>query len=272
VVTTARGRNRLRIDSKERADSLLLTMSGRIRLDAGERRYRRRIANPMLYAGTVFRRLLAEQGVRIDQRELVRGTAPTTASRVAHTVSPPVAELVRSLGKYSNNFVAEVLFKTIGAEVVQTGAPATWVDAQRAVSSFLIDAIGLRAAGFRCENGSGLFDGNGFSPRQLTTLLRAGYRDFRYGPDLVAALALAGADGTLSTRMIEGPGERQVRAKTGTLAAASALSGYVAVVGSEPLAFSILINNLPQVGGAMRSARSLQDQVAEALVLYLRAR
>jgi D-alanyl-D-alanine carboxypeptidase/D-alanyl-D-alanine-endopeptidase (penicillin-binding protein 4) len=59
--------------------------------------------------------------------------------------------------------------------------------------------------------------------------------------------------------------ERFVRAKTGTLANVSCLSGIVGAPSSKPLIFSILINDV----GSPIAARAAQDQVTAALATYL---
>jgi D-alanyl-D-alanine carboxypeptidase len=59
--------------------------------------------------------------------------------------------------------------------------------------------------------------------------------------------------------------ERYVRAKTGTLANVSCLSGVVGAPGSKPLIFSILMNDVP----SPIAARSAQDRLTAVLVSYL---
>ena len=86
----------------------------------------------------------------------------------------------------------------------------------------------------------------------------------------MGSLSLAGADGTIGHRLEGGPAERYVRAKTGTLAGVSCLSGYAGAPGHLPLAFSILMNDLPEAATA--DARRAQDAIAEALVTFLHAR
>jgi D-alanyl-D-alanine carboxypeptidase len=83
-------------------------------------------------------------------------------------------------------------------------------------------------------------------------------------------MAIAGADGTLARRMVGGPAERLVRAKSGTLNGVSCLSGFAGGRGA-PLAFTVLANDVPDTGPAARAVRSLEDGVAEALVQYLEA-
>lgn len=272
VTTVSRGRTRLKIASTVEDDALALQITGQIHQDASVRRYRRRIPDPFQYAGTAFRAALRRHGIKVVRLDLRRGRVPVSAIQLAVRRSVPMAELIRGMGKFSNNFVAETVFKTVGAELTPDPlTPATWSAAQAAGARFLVEDLGLPAASFRYDNGSGLFDSNSFSPRAIVRVLRTAYRDFRYGPDLAASLSIAGVDGTLSNRMVGGPAARYVRAKTGTLDTVSALSGYAAVDGTRVLAFCVVHNDVPKARGTLRDARAVQDAVAEALVIYLRA-
>ena len=102
---------------------------------------------------------------------------------------------------------------------------------------------------------------------QVVELLSFVYRDFRVAADFVGSLAVAGTDGTTLHRMEKSVAERYVRAKTGTLNGVSCLSGYAGAPGHVPLAFSILMNDVPD--NATQDARRAQDAIAEALVAYL---
>ena len=184
--------------------------------------------------------------------------------------SQPLSVIVRSLGKYSNNYVAEMLLKTMGAELVARGRPATWDDGLEVVRHFLNEELGFDPDSYRYDNGSGLFDASSFTPRHIVAVLASGHRDYQYGSELLSSLAVAGTDGTMRTRLSGEPGERIVRAKTGTLMEVSALSGYAAIDGRAPIAFSILMDGVPRRG--RRDARDLQDEIAAALVEYLQNR
>lgn len=269
VNTVRRGRTRLRLETEPRERHLEVEVRGQIRSTSRERWFRRRVADPVQYVGTALADALAAHGIKVGRRRLAAGEIPDDAVPLALRDSPPLAVLVRGLGKYSNNYVAEMLLKTVGAETKDHDEPATWKDGLSAVRGFLTAELGFQPGTFRYENGSGLFDSNGFSPGQMVRVLSAAHRDFRWGPDFTGSLSIASADGTLSTRMSEGPAERQVRAKTGTLAQVSALSGYAAIDGRFPLAFSVLVNDFPE--GQVHDARSLQDDIAEALVQFLQS-
>ena len=71
------------------------------------------------------------------------------------------------------------------------------------------------------------------------------------------SLAIAGVDGTLKDRMRGTAAAGNVRAKTGTLNAASSLSGYVTTASGHTLSFSMLMNGdpVPLAQGARRPGR-----------------
>ncbi len=272
VRTVAAGRTNILAESRVEKDRLVLRVGGQIHATAPVQRYRRRIPDPLRYAGTAFRAQLRRAGITVGRARIERGPVPPKARLVATRTSPPLAELVRGMGKFSNNMVAEMLLKTIGAEQLRGIRAASWEDGLSAVRRFLVDRIGLAAGSFRYENGSGLFSASAFSARQVVTLLSAAWRDFTWGPDLVASLSIAGADGTLRKRMRRGPAAMRIRAKTGTLASAVSLAGYAGVDGSRPLAFAILANDLPRRGPAKAQARALMTEISDTMAVYLGAR
>lgn len=266
AVTIADGRTALRVGARGKGDRTEIRVTGTIRADAGAQLAKKRIEHPELFIGETLRAYLEAQGIRVARKPIATGATPGTARALATHYSEPVAVLVRELNKRSNNFIAEMLLKTVGAEV--SGAPGTFAKGLAAARAWL-GQVGLRDGTYRIENGSGLYDSNRFSPAQMTAILRHAYRDFRVASDFMAALALAGADGTIGHRMGGGPAERYVRAKTGTLKDVSCLSGYAGGTRGAPLAFAILVNALPDKPEAARAARALQDEIAQLLVLYL---
>jgi D-alanyl-D-alanine carboxypeptidase/D-alanyl-D-alanine-endopeptidase (penicillin-binding protein 4) len=82
-------------------------------------------------------------------------------------------------------------------------------------------------------------------------------------PAFDRALPVAGRDGTLDDRMNSGPARGRCRAKTGTIAGVSTLSGYCRARSGDRLVFSFLMNGVSTSG-----ARRLQDRMAQALARY----
>jgi D-alanyl-D-alanine carboxypeptidase/D-alanyl-D-alanine-endopeptidase (penicillin-binding protein 4) len=266
TVSVTRGRTRLVVDIKPKPDRVEVTVSGQIRWGEGSWEVRKRVPDPARFAGEVFRRALTAHGVKVKARALGRAAVPATARVLAAHDSAPLSEVLRHMNKLSDNYLAESVLKTLGAETRKTAGPATWADGRNALHGYLA-AIGLPESGYRVDNGSGLFDATEVSARQLTTLLRAVYSDFRVGPDLIASLPVGGIDGTLARRWHGRPASGRVRAKTGTLDKVTTLAGYFAIDSHHPIGFAILVNDIPP--GQRASARTAADEIIDALVAYL---
>jgi D-alanyl-D-alanine carboxypeptidase/D-alanyl-D-alanine-endopeptidase (penicillin-binding protein 4) len=264
--TVTGGRTFLTVEAKETADHTEIQVRGHIRLGDPGQTLLRRVAHPDLYAAYAFRELLGRRGIKLAGG-VVRATVPATARPLTAHYSQPLGVVVRDVNKRSNNFMAEQILKTLGAET--GGRPGTWQKGLEAVAGFL-DRLGIPRDKYKMTNGSGLYASNLFSPTQLVTLLRLAYKDFRFAADFIGSLALAGADGTIGHRMEGGLAERYVRAKTGTLAGVSCLAGYAGAPGHAPLAFAILMNDVADP--STLRARKAQDQIAEVLVTYLLAK
>jgi len=269
VLTVVDGRSRLRIDTIVKRDHLELKVGGQLRADAGPAYARRRIDDPVRFAHEQVRRALGRQGIRVGRKRVQTGTTPPTARVLAVHESAPLGDVLRTMTKTSNNTIAEAVLKTIGAETRATPGPGTWDDGLAAVRSHVSDTCQIGGT-LRFENGSGLFDSTDVTPSQVVQLLVCAHRDYRVGPDLTAALAIAGVDGTLARRLVASPARGRIRAKTGTLAAVTTVAGFAAVDGTHELAFAILVND---AAGAVRGqARAMQDQMLDEMIAYLDAR
>ncbi|TMQ25953.1 MAG: D-alanyl-D-alanine carboxypeptidase/D-alanyl-D-alanine-endopeptidase [Deltaproteobacteria bacterium] len=268
TTSVARGRTRLVVDARPRPDHLEITVAGQIRWGEGSWEVRKRVADPARFAGEVLRRALLARGVKVKARMIGRAAVPATAKLLAAHDSAPLSDVLRAMNKLSDNYLAESLLKTLGAETRTTPGPATWADGRAALHAYLT-SIGMPESGYRDDNGSGLFDATEVSARQVTTLLRAAYTDFRVGPDLIASLPVGGVDGTLARRWRGRPASGRVRAKTGTLDKVTTLAGYFAIDSRHPLGFAVLVNDIPP--GQRASARTAADDIIDALAAYLTA-
>ena len=259
---------RLKVDVKRapKGDHLEVEITGTIRPTDGSFDRRYRIDDPAKFAAKVLQNALADAGVKV--KKLGSGTVPTTAKLIAAHDSAPLALVIREMNKQSDNYVAETVLKTLGAETRTTPGPASWADGLAARQSYLA-TIGLPTGSYKAENGSGLYAATEVSAKQVVTLLRAAHRDYRIGPDLVASLPTGGVDGTLAKRWHGHAAAGRVRAKTGTLDKVTTLAGYVAVDGGHELAFAILVNDIPT--GQRNASRAMADEMVDALVAYLEA-
>lgn len=211
--------------------------------------------DPALAAATTLTRRLRAANIRVVHGPR-RGIAPLDAT-LAHTeVSPPLRRVLAAMNKPSDNFLAEMILKGLGAGFGDGGSTAGGA----AVAEDFLRELDIRK-GFRIRDGSGLSYRNKLTARTIVKLLgamakRPEYAVFR------RSLAVAGVDGTLKHRMRGTAAAGNVHAKTGTLNDASSLSGYVTTSNGHTLTFSMLMNGSPV---SVSRAHAAQDAVAVVL-------
>jgi len=223
--------------------------------------FTRRADDPRLLAGYALKALLHSAGIAVEGTVQLGGESAKSLL-VLHR-SRPLAQLLYELGKDSDNFYAEMVMKTLGAE--RQGRPGKSSDGADIVVKYLKD-VGAYEDGMIIKNGSGLFDANRVTAGSTVKLLRAAFRDPALSSEYVAQLAVGGVDGTLHKRFRELKDRRILRAKTGTLEATSALSGYVlGPPGKSPLAFAIIVND---IAGKVSGTRAAMDKLIDAMVKH----
>ena len=219
-------------------------IEGRIRRDGEERVTRFTATEPALYFGYAFRGKLVERGVEVPGLPRRRTPAdPDLPLLLYRHDSEPMARVVESPGKYSNNWSADQLLLAVGAH--RWGPPGTREKGARAVEEYLV-GLGNAAEDFTIDDGSGLSRRNRLSPRQLVSVVRDLYGQPELRADFLASLAHAGVDGTLRRRMRADGVRGRIIAKTGSLAGVSSLSGVAMPPSGEDgaLAFSVITNGL----------------------------
>jgi D-alanyl-D-alanine carboxypeptidase/D-alanyl-D-alanine-endopeptidase (penicillin-binding protein 4) len=175
-------------------------------------------------------------------------------------VSPPLREILPALMKQSQNQIAEILLRTIGLERGGLGT----ADSARKIVGQQLSAWGVQPDGFVIRDGSGLSDQDLLTPETIVRVLDRIQRDTAFAA-YYNAMPIAGVDGTIDTRMKGTPAEGNVHAKTGTLAKARTLSGYVTTADGERVIFSILSNNTTTPGSTVTH---VIDEIAAALAAF----
>lgn len=219
--------------------------------------------NRAITCGHLLKAILLEQGI-IVKGDVVSGTVPSDASSIAIHNSLPLADIIKLMNKPSNNWIAEFLFKTVGAEV--KGEPGTWEKGREAVAEFLVEVLGEPPT-HRFVDGSGLSRYNLVNAELLTRLLVYMHQNFELMPEFMTSLPIAGVDGTLRNRMQGMYAEKTLRGKTGTLSGVSALAGYTVSVDGEVFAFGILISHYV---GSSSKARGIQDKIGNLITEFSR--
>ncbi len=221
------------------------------------RTYWRSVVSPEIYAAELLRSQLEAQGIVVRGRGVRVGLAPETAHELLRFRGETLGRIVWKLNKFSNNFIAEQLTKTLGAE--RFGPPGSWSKGLRALREHL-DEIGGLGPGERLVDGSGLAPRNRLSAATLVRVLHSASTRFDTGPDFLASLPLGGRDGTLEDRLEEH--SIPLRAKTGHLSGVAALCGTFTDREDRVRLFAILVN------GARGSAEKV-DEVIDSFVAQI---
>ena len=205
---------------------------------------------------TALREALSDRGISIEgiPSDTARGG---TLDTLFVELSPPLSVVLPALLKPSQNQIAEMLFKTIALEA--TGAGNT--DSARAVVQRQVAAWGVPASEAVIRDGSGLSRYDYITPRTAVRVLDA----MRTSPNFKVfydALPIAGVDGSIATRMRGTPAQGNVHAKTGSVALARSLSGYVTTADGHLLMFSFLANNWTT---PVRDVERVQDAICARL-------
>jgi D-alanyl-D-alanine carboxypeptidase/D-alanyl-D-alanine-endopeptidase (penicillin-binding protein 4) len=255
VTGPAGGTAALSYDRLPGSDTVRLT--GTIPAGAAEpETLRLAIDDPAHYAAWRFRQLLQERGVkvtgtlaarhrplsRIDDPKLRNGAPPPRAPRepaLAELTPPPLLEDLKVINKESQNLHAELMLRRVGL----TAGTGSIADGVAAVATMLEQA-GIPRTAWDLSDGSGMSTYNRLSPRYVVRFLR--WVDAQpWGAAYRETFPIAGVDGTLARRFKGTPLEGKLFAKTGSLNATNALSGYLVAKSGRILTFSAYANDVP---------------------------
>ncbi len=226
--------------------------------------------NPAGLFAFFFKQALARSGITVDGKLrtvnwLDRQACPMDYSRLVElggVESLPMHDLAREVQKPSQNLYTDLLLAHVGERMRAADSRPNETSEDlgvRELNKFLAEA-GIQKGETFFEEGSGLSRDNLAAPNATVTLLQFMSRHKCAG-DYLAALPIAGVDGTLRNRMKGTPAAGNVRAKTGTLHWANSLSGYLTTAGGERLAFSLMLNRYYE----LRPARGDLDTIAVLL-------
>ncbi|MDQ3670631.1 MAG: D-alanyl-D-alanine carboxypeptidase/D-alanyl-D-alanine-endopeptidase [Actinomycetota bacterium] len=204
-------------------------------------------------AARAFTVALARRGVSVT-RAARTGNTPADVLPLALDLSHPLAEIVQTMNRESDNFISEMLLKELGAGFARRGS--TRAGAGVVLSE--LRASGVPVRGVRIADGSGLSRDDRLTTEALVAILRTGATDPAIRDAFVTSLAVAGVSGTLERRLDRRPTRGRVIAKTGTTSISSALAGFI----RRRYVFAIIQNGSPV---PYWTARQAQDRFVTVL-------
>ncbi len=267
AVTVAPGtRDNLDVTTSFDRGTTQINVRGGMPLNGPSRYTYRKVWQTWETFGGAVQAQFADNGMRLSGKILHRKISDSLISKgeFYSFESEPLTEFIDHMFKWSSNFTAEMLFKTMAA---QKSGQGTWQGGAEVVQKWW-ESRNLPGKPV-IVNGSGMgANTNRCSSRQIADLLAYVYKQKSYFPDFLSSLSVAGIDGTLKVRFYRSRLRGVVRAKTGTLnsAGVSSLAGYV-LLPQKTYSFAIICN---KVGQGQYDNWVIQEQILEQLVSAIR--
>lgn len=149
--------------------------------------------------------------------------APADLEPIVEFRSPPLADIISSVNKNSNNVMARQILHTLSAEVL--GAPGTEEGGRQVVREWLLEN-GMKFPQLVFVNGAGLSRDARITAKELGSMLRFAWHQ-PYMPEFLSSLSLSGLDGTLSRRFHDRTLVGKAHLKTGSMDDITAIAGYL---------------------------------------------
>lgn len=259
TVTTSGAENKVvasRMEDKNFGGDVI-HVSGKIGKNAKEVVIFKNITQPDLWSGYNLKAFLIQRGITVTGKVRV-GKASEKAVILAEAESKAIEQAVADMNKFSNNYVAEMLTKNMGALKVMPGT----LEAGMEMINAHLKKLGIPEDQYYIQNPSGLTRDNQISPFGMWKVILHLRNDFKVQPEFLSSLPIAGVDGTLKKRMKNSPGERWVRAKTGFLTNVVSLAGYAGRSDGRVFTFTFIFNGTKDEA----SVRNFFDQMLIALL------
>jgi len=237
--TVSGSENKLAADRKEdsKFEGDVIHVGGTIGSSVTEIAIFRNITDPALWAGYNLRSFLAQRGIQVTG-SVKSGLTPEKADTLATAESKAIEQILSDMNKFSNNYVAEMLTKDLGALEVH---PASLKDGMKIINDHMKN-LQLPEEQYHLESPSGLTRANKISPYAMWKILKHLRNDFQVQPEFLTSLPIAGIDGTLKKRMKNSPAERWVRAKTGSINNVVSIAGYAGLEDGRVITFAFIYN------------------------------
>lgn len=230
-------------------------MAGNYSVHCGQNTYYLSLYESSTYIHQLFRELWTQLGGSFNG-DVQRGTVPEGLHPIRVYHSPPLAEIIRGINKYSNNVAARQLYLSLGKTGADGGKFVSLDLAHAAIQRWLF-AKRLNFPGLVMENGAGLSRKERISARHLDALLNAAF----YAPvmpEFMASLAIMSVDGTVRSRMKKSGISGKAHVKTGSLKDVSAVAGYVLDNKKRRYAVVFMVNH-PQAARARAAIDALLE-------------
>lgn len=219
------------------------------------------VSRPGLYGATLFKEICIKKGIIITGT-IKKRKAPKKARILMEMNSSALKEAVQVMNQESNNVIAELLNKNLGAEF--HSVPGTRQKGLEVLRDFCIKEIRLQDE-FNIDDASGLSVKNRFSAYQFTQALNYFHQDSKIRNSFLPTLARQGHHP--HAMLPVPPDNLKILVKTGTLSVrgVNTVIGYIIIEKfNEAFSFAVLANR--QEPGLMTYSGTLTNPILIAIV------
>jgi D-alanyl-D-alanine carboxypeptidase/D-alanyl-D-alanine-endopeptidase (penicillin-binding protein 4) len=237
-------------------DPARIRFAGAYPAACGERIWPLAYADPASHSARSLAGLWQQMG-GVLTGQVREGRVPPALVPVFELQSPPLAEVVRDINKFSNNVMAQQLFLTLSLQQKGLG---TFEGSRAVLQQWWRDRF-AEADAPTFGNGSGLSREERITALQLGRLLQAAWVS-PLMPELASSLPLAGIDGTM--RRARGQAVGLAHLKTGSLRDVTGVAGYVHGASGRRYVL-VAIANHPHAQAARPAIEALVEWAARDL-------
>ena len=216
-----------------------VTLNGNYPIACGEKSLLLSLHNSQTYTLGFFKKLWKQQG-GVFNGKVRTGIVPDEKLPFEIHQSPPLAEIIRDINKYSNNTAARQLYLTLGTK--SGNELATLNKSNDAVRQWL-KSKELDSSEFKIENGSGLSRDERISARHLGKLLLKAFQS-SVMPEFVSSLPILAVDGTMKKILTGTDVTGRAHIKTGSLNGVKAMAGYMLDKSGRRMAIVFFVNHI----------------------------
>lgn len=213
--------------------------------------------NPPLNIAQKFKQLIEENNIAV-RGSAKAGVTPDNVLELAES-SIGIIELISMINKNSDNFLAECLFKSIGA--FYSGKQGNSFYSQQAIQEF-IKKNNIYSVNTEIVDGSGISKFDQVTVASVNGVLETMYFDLKNFEAFYNSLSYSGIDGTLRNRLNDLPDGFSFRGKTGTLNNVIALTGYLMSDDKDELIITIMFEF---TRGSWNFYRNIQDEIIKTV-------
>ncbi len=243
----------------ERDPGGCIVVSGSIPLGAPPETMDAAVPDPGVYAWHVLVDRMRAHHIDFAERAVPVGfpqpvnaaPAPLDARLVWTHDSEPLADLLADCWLPSDNLLAELLLKSIGAAGGGPGSAASGI----AFEMTWLGTLGIDLTPLSIDDGSGLSSYDRITPQALVAILKHDWD----GPQrevILDDLPLAGVRGTLKSSFVGTLAEKAVFAKTGSVSHVRTLAGFAATRQHGAVIFAFTVDDWTGVAADLNVLRA----------------